>query len=774
MSTPQSAMQEAFLPAVPLPPTAGLADEVPPLPPPWSAPVDPAAATLARPMVEPLATFFSQVEASARLAEPYAAPRLPATRGIPPRKVSHRRFQTTLDVGQGARGSCFAFAAVAALEAAYARIGVHVNLSEQYLFHLSKAHENQRNGGGVNSLIGFQGSADMVHHLKYWAVPLSTYVPYIDQRELQALADAIPGTGGGLANAAGGTREQADWFEFDLRNIPLMGRWFAQYRVKDFGVKTAFTNNDIRQTLADGYDVVVDVNDKINNGGHVLLIYGYDDDAQTFDIKNSQTLPGFGTMKYSGDRQFDINYAAMYYVKAAEPAQTQWAAMWVGRWEIDHDGWRGRLVIRRFLEIRNNELLPGPGSRMSLGTWYGEDGRMLEVAGHFIDGGRGLMCNIGDQPFELYLHTRDPYRAGGRTTWNNTPFGVVLSRGTATGAGSRFTRAETIGLWDLVHDGWRGTVRIGVDASYVQAADAVNRKAWIDAGGVPHKVDLHVDFGGDNRDQRFTLLHHTREDGLLGGTTAWAGKNWPLVGRMSQNFYTITQDGALNWYRHTGRPHLAFQWDTPRVVGSGWQNFRTVFGGGDGVIYAVQPDGVLLWYYHDGRNQGSFDWQGAKQVGTGWNTFRQLFAGDGGVIYGLRSDGILVWYRHLGRRDGSFNWQGPFQVGVGWNSFTTVCAGPDGCLYGILPNGNLLWYRHYGHDQGYNIWVGRVQVGSGWQGIDSIWAAGNGYVYGRTAAGGGDLMMWRHHGFLTGEGSWTAGAKVGTGWGGNMVAVFST
>ena len=299
----------------------------------------------------------------------------------------------------------------------------------------------------------------------------------------------------------------------------------------------------------------------------------------------------------------------MFWVISVEPVEQQWAAMWVGRWETDHDGWRGRLVIRRFLDIRANVGIPGPGNRISLGTWYAEDGRQLDVVGHFVDGGRGLMCNIGDQPFELYLHTRDPYRAGGRTFWNNTPFGVVMSRGTATGAGSSFDRGETIGLWDTVHDGWRGQMRIGADPSYVQAADSVARRTWIDPGPTAHRVDAHVDFGGNNRDQRFQLLAHTREDGLLGGVTSWAGKDWPVEGRMSKNLYTVQQDGLLRWYRHTGRSNLTFQWDEPRVVGSGWSAFRALFGGGDGVIYAIQPDGVLLWYYHDGRNQGTFNWQ---------------------------------------------------------------------------------------------------------------------------------------------------------------------
>ncbi len=722
-------------------------------------PVPPAAAQA--PLVEPLGTFLPRLKKVAAIAGPainIAALALPG-------RVSHRQFQTTLQVSQGGRGSCWAFAGVAALEAAYARVNVHVDLSPQYLFHISKAHENHRNSGGINSLIGFQGSSDIVHHMKYWAVPVLGQVPYIDQPQLQQLADAIPGTGGGLANAAGGTREQADWFEYDLRNISLMGRWFAQFRVNEFGKIANFNNNDIRNTLQAGYDVVVDVFDKINNGGHVLLIHGYDDNTQTFDIKNSQALPGFGTMKYSGDPQFDIQYNAMFFVKSVQPVETQWAAMWVGRWETDHDGWRGMMVIRRFLEIRNDEVLPGPNSRISLGTWYGEDGRMLDVAGHFVDGGRGLHCNIGDQPFELYLHTRDPYRASGRCFWNNLPFGVVMSRGTAVGAGSGFDRSESIGLWDTVHDGWRGQLRIGVDPSYTQAADSVVRRTWIDPGATPHRIDTHIDFGGDNRNQYFELLLHTREDGLLGGVTGWGGRDWPVEGRMSQNLYAIMPDASLRWYRHTGRARLVFEWDPFKVVGSGWGGVHSVFGGGDGVIYVIRNDGTLQWYFHDGRNQGTFQWQGPKQVGTGWASFARVFAGDGGVIYAQTTDGRLLWYRHLGRRDGTFRWQGPFPVGTGWGVFKAVTASPDGCVYGTLPDGTLLWYRHYGHDHGYPIWHGPLRVGSGWQTIDRIWAVGNGYVYGRTIANG-DLMLWRHHGFLIGDTSWTSGVKVGSGWGG--------
>src|SRR6185295_5475240 len=119
-------------------------------------------------------------------------------------------------------------------------------------------------------------------------------------------------------------------------------------------------------------------------------------------------------MRYTGDPQFDIFYNNAYYGTDVSPVETQWAAMWLGRWEIDQDGWLGRMVVRRFIDIRGDGRLPGSESRISIGTWYGKDGRVLDVVGGFVEGGRGLHCTIGDQPFEVYLHTRDPYRAAGR------------------------------------------------------------------------------------------------------------------------------------------------------------------------------------------------------------------------------------------------------------------------------------------------------------------------------------------------------------------------
>jgi hypothetical protein len=445
--------------------------------------------------------------------------------------------------------------------------------------------------------------------------------------------------------------------------------------------------------------------------------------------------------------------------------------MWVGRWQLDDDGWLGRLVIRRFTDIqKESTALPTPDRPIALGTWYGENGRFEIVSGGFTDDGRGLVLTIGGKKFELWVHGHDPWRASGRCWWDGKPYGVVLTRGPTLGAGAGFDRSETIGLWDMVHDGWRGQLRIGAEPNYVQAQDAVVRGVSIAPAPLAHRVDASIDFGAGP--QPFVLLAHTREDGVFGGTTTWAGQTWPVEGRMSSNVYAVMGDGALRWYRHRGRARRVAVWDGPAVVGSGWNTFHKVFGGGDGVIYAVRPDGRLFWYFHDGRNQGTVGWRGPAEVGSGWQEFRHILAGDGGVIYAITPDGRLLWYRHLGRRDGSARWLGPIEVGSGWAGFSHVAAGPDGCVYGADASGRLYWYRHDGADHGFPIWQGPIRVGSGWNGYPDFWVAGNGFIYGRNASG--ELWMWRHHGFRSGMAHWTEGVRVGTGWKAGVRHVFVT
>ena len=196
--------------------------------------------------------------------------------------------------------------------------------------------------------------------------------------------------------------------------------------------------------------------------------------------------------------------------------------------------------------------------------------------------------------------------------------------------------------------------------------------------------------------------------------------------------YGIRPDGALLWYRNDGAPAGAANWVGPRQVGTGWQNFKSVFSGGDGVIYAIQPDGRLLRYVHKGYLTGDATWEGPQEIGTGWAGFKQVFAALDGVIYAIQPDGKLLWYRYgkphppapgvggvadrvretdvrvaggpsvggvldrvrggnarvVGRTEGGIRpdarhadirvltdaprWEGPVEVGTGWGTFTKV------------------------------------------------------------------------------------------------------
>jgi hypothetical protein len=94
------------------------------------------------------------------------------------------------------------------------------------------------------------------------------------------------------------------------------------------------------------------------------------------------------------------------------------------------------------------------------------------------------------------------------------------------------------------------------------------------------------------------------------------------------------------------------------------------------VIYAIQNDGKLLWYKHNGYTDGSSSWayNYGKEVGNGWQNFKQVLSGENGVIYGIHTDGKLLWYKHYGYTDGSTSWAYSYgkEVGNGWQNFKDI------------------------------------------------------------------------------------------------------
>src|SRR3954451_5778526 len=85
-----------------------------------------------------------------------------------------------------------------------------------------------------------------------------------------------------------------------------------------------------------------------------------------------------------------------------------------------------------------------------------------------------------------------------------------------------------------------------------------------------------------------------------------------VVGTNSGNIYAITASGGLLWYKDLKQDgtngscgETGWHINSGSQVGFGWENFKHVFSGANGIIYAITPTGELLWYQdllQDGTN----------------------------------------------------------------------------------------------------------------------------------------------------------------------------
>ena len=160
---------------------------------------------------------------------------------------------------QGGRGSCYAFAAVAAIEAQYKRkYGLHLDLSEQYAFHMNKAGElygdyvtNTTPHENNSCLWGFQGSSDIIGKLQRSLLPTEADAPYTSQAALVAVA-------GDLGWSA--TQEQLDIVEFSEVDIPTAARWNCRYGVAAWSSIPDLSPGGIEQIIGADREAIVDVN----------------------------------------------------------------------------------------------------------------------------------------------------------------------------------------------------------------------------------------------------------------------------------------------------------------------------------------------------------------------------------------------------------------------------------------------------------------------------------------------------------------------------------
>jgi hypothetical protein len=288
----------------------------------------------------------------------------------------------------------------------------------------------------------------------------------------------------------------------------------------------------VEAVLAAGHEVVADV------PGHCLLIVGFDRTRRVYSIKNSWGENRFIELSYDST---EWPILGGRYITDVQPidAPAQWDAFWCGRWHMDHDGWRGELVIRRTTDYRGE-----PDAPTKLGNYY-RDGERYDVNGTTAQGGQALHFWIADtttrvqpgaqqgQEFWTYVFSWDPQNAAGTTTWSGVPYGVSLGRSSIAGTPTKgFTAEDWVGTWHMNHDGWQGTLHVDSAApfsgSYTPAQGgplAVNGAA---DSTQPHILNVNIAFPDNN--QPFRLLAHTWEKDVFSGVTQWKDLSFGVQG----------------------------------------------------------------------------------------------------------------------------------------------------------------------------------------------------------------------------------------------------
>ncbi|EAP97855.1 hypothetical protein JNB_12863 [Janibacter sp. HTCC2649] len=455
----------------------------------------------------------------------------------PPRRTVTLEPDQTAYRNQGGRGTCYAFATVAAMEAAYRRDhGVVLDLSEDFLFHLNKvaelfdfylggspAHENN------TSYEGFQGSSDIVAKVARCAIPDEAAAPYRSDVELETIRTSDPAIG--TLDWTTSTQDQFDRFEFDERYIPTPARYAARYRVRSLQFLPSASRENVMAVIDAGHEVITDI------PGHCFLIIGYDLTTEEWIVKNSWGSPGperwsMATTPLLGGT----------YITAMEPpdAARDLEATWIGRWHMNHDGWQGQLVLRRTQNFRAAD-----GDFTKVGDYFFNGGPARQVNGRTEDDGRQLHFWIADQAgritpgmqsgqeFRAYQFTREDGLAAGVTWWNGCPFGVTMARAAIP---SPLRSAGWQGDWEMNHDGWHGRLSITSTGPWAGT--------YTPDGGAPlalrdfvapdgYQLSFSIPFADDNI-QRFTLLNHTQESGRFSGTTVWAGMTFGVQGRRAR------------------------------------------------------------------------------------------------------------------------------------------------------------------------------------------------------------------------------------------------
>ena len=428
--------------------------------------------------------------------------------------------------------------------------------------------------GGINANLNAYGTTHYVRD--YQGIAISHGIAQID-------------TNGDYVCTETRTQKQIDDFNFDTRIVPHDARRNAFYGVENLiflddtscqntaDLEVYLANNheimfatvvtplDCAQPLqmhADGHFICKYDSTADHTVGHGMLIVGYDhtDPANPLFLLKDSRLNMFMWVPYAYIQDTCVGAHIINGVRDPKQGRDM-EAMWIGKWSIDHDGHRGNLVIRRTRKMPDENTpfaFGAPGLSDStfgtvgrLGTYYDSNG-----AAHKVTGQRGyviphLHLNIDfdniegppdslettitleGQPFdlEIFYNPENEFTFGnfaaGKTAWNGTFYGTLLSKSELPELPDSFTT-----------DSWKRKFKVFQNqtphARYLeiseieQASSEIWRKVYgqygTDTGYIgsietvaPHHLLIPYNPVPDK-----DLYHHTWEEGITSGLGIFA------------------------------------------------------------------------------------------------------------------------------------------------------------------------------------------------------------------------------------------------------------